>query len=291
VSSSSDLTVADVLRRCVQTATERLLAHEAGLVLGEDPEAVHQARVATRRLRSDLHTFRAYVDHDWALELRAELQWLGGELGAVRDLEVLRDRLRAHAGLLPRTEADAASRAIRRIDADREAARAEMLAELKTPRYADLRASMISASTHPPVTRRAAERAVEELARVVRAPWKKLRRAADRLGDTPSDEELHAVRIRAKRCRYAAEATAIAFGKPAKRFAAAMADVQDVLGEHQDAVVARQWLTKTAPECAPGEAYALGMLTEVERRSAAAARSAFPEIWERAARPRLRRWL
>src|SRR5262245_29307473 len=259
------------MRQCVAAATDRLLAQETGLIIGEDPEAVHQARVATRRLRSDLHTFRDFLDERWAVDLRAELQWLGSEFGAVRDLEVLRDRLRAHAASLPRNEADAASRAIRRLDADREAARVEMLRSLKTVRYLDLRAVMLRASESPPVVEAGAELAVEVLPRVVRAPWKKLVRAVDKLSEVPTDEQLHGVRIRAKRCRYAAEATAVAFGKPAKRFAEAMASVQDVLGEHQDAVVAREWLAKTAPECAPGEAYALGMLTEVERMAAVAA--------------------
>jgi CHAD domain-containing protein len=288
---SDELTVFEVLRRCVAGATQRLIDHETGLIAGVDPEAVHQARVATRRLRSDLHTFRAYFDEQWALELRAELHWLGSELGAVRDLEVLRDRLRTHAASLPRGEADAASRAIRRLDADREAARVELLGALKTVRYFDLRRAMQAASETPPVVEAPGARAVDELPSVVRNPWKKLSRDGGNLGDSPSDDELHGVRIRAKRCRYAAEAVVPAFGKPAKRFASAVANVQDVLGEHQDAVVAREWLAKTAPECAPGEAYALGMLTEVERSAAVAARNAFPTVWAAARRPRLRRWL
>ena len=289
--SSDELTVVEMLRQCVAGATDRLLSHEAELVVGEDPEAVHQARVATRRLRSDLHTFRDYFDERWAIDLRAELQWLGSELGAVRDLEVLRDRLRAHSASLPRNEADAASRAIRRLDADREAARTEMLAALKTVRYLDLRRTMLAGSEHPPVVKATDKAAVEEVAPVVRSPWKKLASEVDKLGESPPDDALHAVRIRAKRCRYAAEATVPAFGKVAKRFADAVAKVQDVLGEHQDAVVAREWLAKTAPECQPGEAYALGMLTEVERGAAAAARHEFPQVWRDARQPRLRRWL
>ena len=84
--------------RAIAQSYERLVAHEADLRVGDDPESVHQARVATRRLRSDLRTFEPFVDAQWAADLRAELRWLGSELGAVRDLEVQRDRLRAHAG-------------------------------------------------------------------------------------------------------------------------------------------------------------------------------------------------
>ena len=82
----------------------------------------------------------------------------------------------------------------------------------------------------------------------MRKPWKKLRAAVNDLGEDPPDEELHAVRIRAKRCRYAAEAVAPAVGKPAKQFAAAVEQVQEVLGEHQDAVVAGQWLRTHAAD-------------------------------------------
>ena len=89
------------------------------------------------------------------------------------------------------------------------------------------------------------------------------------------------MRIRAKRCRYAAEASVPAFGKPARRFAAAMADVQEMLGEHHDAVVSGAWLAKTAQECSSGEAYALGRLAQIEHLAALDARD---EFFERVAR-------
>ena len=70
-----------------------------------------------------------------------------------------------------------------------------------------------------------------------------------------------------------------------------MAEVQDVLGEHHDAVVAVAWLTKTAHECSPAEAYAIGMLAQVEREAAAVARAEFPGVWQRADTERVRGWL
>jgi CHAD domain-containing protein len=129
------------------------------------------------------------------------------------------------------------------------------------------------------------------LRKVVRKTWKKLRAEVEDIGRAPSDEELHAVRIRAKQCRYAAEACEPAFGRPARRFAAAMTTLQDVLGEHHDAVVAVAWLTKAASECAPAEAFALGRLTEVEHRAARDAAGGFARAWKRARRKRLRAWL
>jgi CHAD domain-containing protein len=290
MSADTDLTVVDVVQRSIATANDRLRAQES-LIEGDDPEAVHQARVSTRRLRSDLRTFGEFLDEQWVAQLRGELRWLGGELGAVRDIEVLRDRLREHASALPRAQADTATHVLRRLDSDRAAARAELERALHSARYAELLVALRSGAEMPLVVDHANDPAVDVLPAVVRRPWKKLRRAVDALGEPPTDEALHEVRIRAKRCRYAAEAAAEAFGKPARRFAAAIAKIQDVLGTHQDTVVARNWLAKTASECPPAEAYALGMLAETEQREALDARAAFPGIWRRARRKQLRNWL
>jgi len=113
----------------------------------------------------------------------------------------------------------------------------------------------------------------------------------DDLGPVPSDASLHQVRIRAKRCRYASELAIPVFGRPAREFATAMTRVQDVLGEHQDSVVADEWLGKTAPECSPAEAYALGMLAELERGLAVRARAGLASAWAAARAPELRNWL
>ncbi len=189
----------------------------------------------------------------------------GSEFGELRDIEVQRDRLRAHAGLLPPAEAEAARRVIRRLDADREATRFDLLSMLAQARYGHVRDTLAAAAAYPAFTDAAFRRASKALKPVVRARWKKIRRSVRKAGATPSDEALHLIRVRAKRCRYAAEACEPVYGKRARRLARAMADVQDVLGEHHDAVVASAWLAKTAHECSPSEAYAIGMLAQIER--------------------------
>jgi CHAD domain-containing protein len=283
--------MSDVVRKAVSTAVARLDANEPALWTERDPEAVHQARVATRRLRSDLRTLGDFVDGSWAMHLRAELQWFGAELGQVRDIEVLRERLRGHAALLPETEGAAARVAICRLDADHTTARTELLRSLREPRYAQLHRALHDAVTGPRLTPAAGKRATDALPGAVRPMWRKLRRAVDALGPVPSDASLHQVRIRAKRCRYAAELASPVLGRPARDFATAMARLQDVLGEHQDSVVADRWLAKTAPECSAPEAYALGMLAEIERGLAIRARAAFEPAWEAARKRSLRAWL
>jgi CHAD domain-containing protein len=125
----------------------------------------------------------------------------------------------------------------------------------------------------------------------VRPRWRRLRRAVDDLATVPSDGALHEVRIRAKRCRYAAELAETVIGKPAREVATALTRVQDVLGEQHDAVVADSWLAKTAPECSPSEAYALGMLAEIERDRSVRARAALASAWDAARDRQLRAWM
>ena len=78
--------------------TLRLLRHDPRVRLSEDVEAVHQARVATRRLRSDLRTLAPLLDRAQVSRLRDELAWIGAQLGEVRDLDVLSARLRDQLG-------------------------------------------------------------------------------------------------------------------------------------------------------------------------------------------------
>jgi CHAD domain-containing protein len=275
----------------VASAVARLDTNEPALWTERDPEAVHQARIATRRLRSDLGTLRDFVDADWALQLRAELRWFGAELGAVRDVEVLRERLTLHAAVLPEAHGAAARNAIRRLEVDHTTARTDLLRTLRQPRYAQLHRALHEALASPRLAPAAELRASHALPGAIRPTWRRLRRAVHELGPVPSDASLHGVRIRAKRCRYAAELAIPVAGRPARDFAAALTRVQDVLGEHQDSVVADRWLGKTAPECTASEAYALGMLAELERALAVRARASLAGAWDVASTPALRAWL
>jgi CHAD domain-containing protein len=283
--------VSDVLGTALSAAVARFDANEPALWTEREPEALHQARVATRRVRSDLRTLHEFVDARWAQRLRGELRWLGAELGAVRDIEVLRERLSLHAGLLPDTEAHAARVALRRLDADHVGARTDLLRALRTARYAELHRALHDAVASPRLTPAADRPATEALPEAVRPTWRRLRRAVRALGPVPSDAALHEVRIRAKRCRYAADLASPVIGRPARDLAAAITRVQDVLGEHQDAVVADRWLGKAAPECSSSEAYALGMLAEIERGLAVKARSALASAWDATRVRSLRSWM
>ncbi|MGE5226523.1 MAG: CHAD domain-containing protein [Planctomycetaceae bacterium] len=273
-------TAADVVRRALAAAVVRLTVHDAPVRLNEDPEGVHQARVATRRLRSDLHTFEPLLDLPRLEHVRGELSWLGDLLGETRDADVLLERLRRRVEELPPTERPGASRAIDALQANDKELHARLMDGLGSPRYGQLLDELVWLANDPPCAEAAAAPATEVLPAVVDRPWKTLRKAVDRTEEDQSDEALHAVRIRAKRLRYAAEAAAPVLGRRVERIAAAAAELQGVLGEHQDAVVAGSWLrTWAAAEASPDASFAAGAMAGLEQAAARAARDSWRKAW------------
>jgi CHAD domain-containing protein len=282
-------TVADVVRRELATSVVRLLRHDAGVRLGEDPEAVHQARVATRRVRSALRTFRDVIEPDWGRSLRDRLKGVADRLGAVRDTEVLCDRLRSREPSLPEGDRKGLAELVTILEMARDEAREQLLEAIREPTYVALLDELVEAAREPRVLEGAAGApAASELRSALERPWVHLEHAVERAREDASDASLHAVRIRAKRARYAAEAVSPVFGKPAAGFAEAAARLQDVLGEHQDSVVARAWLRETAASGA--DAFVAGELSAIEAQAAAAARATWPKVWKALSRKRLRFW-
>lgn len=267
-----------VVAAAVAAATSRLLRHDPAVRLGDDAEAVHQARVATRRLRADLRTFRGLVEQDWADSLRAELRWLGGDLGAVRDAEVMRDLLRSLARRLPSEDRSTGLRVAARLERVRDDARRRLLADLDSERYLDLVEALLRASHEPPLTAAAEEPAADVLPGLVEGNWKRIRRDVRRLPADPPDAALHEVRILAKRLRYAAEAVGIAlpgYDKLAKEAAA----LQDVLGRHQDAVVVQGWLRAQRGGFTSAQAFVAGELWGLAGGDASRSRREWPAAW------------
>jgi CHAD domain-containing protein len=106
---------------------------------------------------------------------------------------------------------------------------------------------------------------------------------------TPTDPELHRIRILAKRARYAAEAVAPVAGEAAQAFARAAAKVQTVLGEHQDSVTAQAWLRSA--KVSGRRAFVAGELIALERIAADKSRRDWPKAWDALDRKRVREWM
>jgi CHAD domain-containing protein len=282
--------VRDVVRASLSASFVRLVRHDAGVRLGEEPEAVHQARVATRRLRSDLRTFGDALEPSWSGPLRDELKWLGLALAGVRDAEVLRERIRSGGERLRPQDRGAVDRLLHAVDRRRDDAREVLLAALRSARYVALLDAVVEASNEPRILDGIATApAATVLPSLLDAPWKELATAVERLAQDEGDEALHAARIRTKRARYASEAVTPVFGKKARAFAQAAASLQDVLGDHQDAVVAGAWLRETAA-AEPDLAFVAGQLDAIEALAAQDARERWPEAWKKLSRKKLRFW-
>jgi CHAD domain-containing protein len=243
-----------------------LEARDPGVRFGADPEDVHRFRVATRRTRALIRATRPLLGPQLA-PLGEELRWLGGVLGAVRDLDVLLEHLRTEVATLDADEAGG-KELLRQLEAERELRRAELLEALASERYRALLASFESGvALISPLEDDGGAQAV------ARAALAKLRRAAKRLPAEPSDDQLHALRIKAKRARYAAELAALGGSKSAARTVGAFKHLQDVIGTHQDAVVAEARLRSLARA---KTAVAAGRLIERERERKRAMRADHP---------------
>jgi CHAD domain-containing protein len=231
--------------------TDKLAAADPFVRLNAE-DSVHKMRVATRRLRSALATFRPLFAEGSVEPLRAELKWLGEVLGRARDAEVMRRRLREDAGDQPAELV--VGPVLRRIDLElkaefREAHRGVVEA-LDGERYLALVAALEAFVADPPYAERAARPAADEVAKLVRKSYRRVERAAAVVDEDETasgdavghDHPLHEVRKAAKRARYAAESVGPVVGKPAKRLADALEAIQETLGDHQDSVVERVWL-------------------------------------------------
>jgi CHAD domain-containing protein len=258
---------------------EAILAHDPGTRLGADPEELHQMRVATRRMRAFLRAARPLLDLEWAESLRGELEWLGGALGPVRDLDVLIEHLRDDASQLDVKDQRALRRLFELLEGERAAARERLLEALRSERYGNLLDRLEEAAGSPRPAGTAADSVT--LAALARAEFRRLRKQVGKLSPEPTDEELHAVRIRGKRARYAAELAEASVGKRATRFIGEAKDFQDVLGAHQDSVIAEERVRGALGRVGGARlAFAAGRLVERQQLRRREARAAFPEAWK-----------
>ncbi|MPZ22335.1 MAG: CHAD domain-containing protein [Dehalococcoidia bacterium] len=287
--TSSREAVSAILRR--QLA--RILEREAGTRLGEDDEALHDMRVAVRRARTFLRLFSEVLPARGG-PLREELGWLGDCLGAVRDLDVQVSML---APVVQGGEVSGASAYLEHLQGERERQRDGLLRALDSRRYARLIASfrtLVRPLSGPP--RRTAERRPV----ATYGPALVLSRTAGvlklgrRLGGQSADEELHRLRIRVKRARYAMEALGPALPTGTRKAVAACVALQDYLGALQDSNRGRGRGTLVALESPALDSRQavldIGRLITAEEAKQQTLRSGYAKAYRRFARdPAVRR--
>jgi CHAD domain-containing protein len=274
-------TAGELLTAWLARQTEALAALE-GPVRADEPDAVHRMRITSRRLRSTLQAYRPLLAAD-TTALVGELRELAAGLGLARDSEVLGERLTAAARELPpECGPQEAAAALGRWSAEQTArARPQALAALDGPRLPALLAGLRALVAEPPLTARAERPASRELARIARREQRRtgrrIRAARQAAPGEPTAQALHEARKAAKRARYAGEPA----GAAAQSFTRRMKELQDLLGAHQDAVLARRTMHGLA---GTGPAFAYGVLFEQQRAAAARARAELPAVWRRARR-------
>ena len=233
----SDGVPATAVMAALHAQLEALLAREPGVRIGRDPEELRRMRVAIRRLRATLRASRDVLGSRVVDELRSELDWLGTALGEVRDVDLVTGYVAGEVGALSASARKPGARLLRRLEIDRSHAWDHLLATLEGARYPRLMSRLKTVLGRAP--RRPLAVSLPEAAAV---QWKKARRAVKRLPARPTAAELHEVRVKVKHARYAAELAAEAVGRPANRFVEQAKRIQDILGEHQDAVVIEEYL-------------------------------------------------
>jgi len=267
---------ADYVVRGLRQQYTELLEHDPGSRLGIDPEDLHDHRVAIRRLRAFLRVGRPFLDRQWADGLRAALRPAGRSLSAVRDLDVLIGELTAEAAQLDELERPGATDIIDLLRTRHDEAQAQMRRDLSEPSYVSV-VNRLEVGLGAPRVHGAGS-----LKRIVRKQHRRAERMIRHAPRRPSDAELHEIRKAVKRARYAAELAHDAGVSGAGRYIKRAKKVQDVLGEHQDAVVAAATLTEIEPELRRPVAHmAAASLRDVQGRRRRASRAAFPKSWRK----------
>ena len=278
---SSHVMAVDVIRYAIGHGVRALMLADVD-VRRDAPDAAHQMRVAARRLRSFLHTYGDFFDPKWAARISDELAWMASELGAIRDTEVLLERLLDHAGSLEEEDAARVSEFLTaRVGQRLQSARSSALAALRSDRHQYLLEDLIDAAQNPSALPIAYADYSESMQRLATAAWDQFRHAVRELDiDTPAAEWHHA-RILAKRARYAMDALAPLEGKAVKRFAHELAIATGLLGIHQDAFVAQEALRSlaSAPTTPGSVGLLLGRLFAFESDEEILDRYRFMEAW------------
>jgi inorganic triphosphatase YgiF len=290
----ADDTLESAARKTIGAHLRRLRLYDPEVRRGHEAEALHDMRVACRRLRAAVNAFESGIPKRLHKYLKDELEWLGQLLGGVRDFDVQLELLERYCAATPSDPGGGLAGLRTYMEGERAQRRGRMLEGLNSPRYFRLLVRMEDFTRVRTRSRNRTGASKDSVAAVGRKAIKKaFRRLLKRgraIGPAPTDEDLHALRIRAKRIRYLLEFLREVVGKPGRRLVKDLVRLQDLLGNHHDAVVAaefiRRYVEGPGAQASAESFLSLGAFMGEERRLADAARGDFETAWARFARKR-----
>jgi CHAD domain-containing protein len=277
------------------------LRHEPGTRVGDDPEHLHDMRVATRRMRAALRVFANALPPDDARLLREELRATADALGTVRDLDVQIEQMETWAASLITVPREAAQPLVDALRRRRGVARERLLEHLDSRRFRLLKALLVRRLRGGPARQpdrgsppSGASEPIRAMApRLIRRARRKVVRAAGKIETSSPPAAYHALRIRGKRFRYALEFLEPLHGTPSRRLIEVLVQMQDVLGLHQDAQVSMALLHDLVQHEAglpPSCLVAAGEISQMLVARAERLRAEFPEAYRRLRGKRWRSW-
>jgi len=277
VPPSTESTVIEHVKFALTKYVEVLRLHDPGVRLGGAIEDLHEMRVSTRRLRAILRAARPLLVPGWPEALRSELDWLGEVLGPARDLDVQVGYFRQEAAAMEPRDRKPLERFVAHLRSEREHVQQSLLTALKSERYFELISKLSEAASQPAVVV-----STVSLSEIAAGAFTKLRKAIRKLGGAPTDSDLHRLRIKTKRARYAAELAETCAGNSAKRFIAQAKSFQDLLGIHQDAVLAEQHIREFLDQSSSVRAaFVAGRMVRRQRHRRESARIQFRAQWKK----------
>jgi CHAD domain-containing protein len=259
---------------------------DPGVRLGGEPEDVHQIRVAARRMRTILRAVRKVVRDEWVEPLLSGLKWLSEIFARARDLDVQMSYFRREAEQLKVRDRRPLERFLSHLQSEREKTQQTLMDEMKSARYLGFISKLREAAEAPLIVN-----SKHTLPDVAARQFRKLRKTVRRLKRSPSNADLHSVRIKTKRARYAAELAEVCDGKAVTRFIKIAKQFQDLLGTHQDAVMAERYVQGLLKyQTGQRAAFTAGLLVARANQRREEVRKEFWSEWQRLKKRGKRAW-
>ncbi len=246
------------IRTSFHAQINQMIFHDPGTRFGRDSEALHQMRVATRRMRAIIHTLRPFLEPGWTETFKQEGGWIGSLLGKVRDWDVLLAYFRQEFSDLPSLEPRAFQSIVEKFEGQRSVARARLLEGLRSDRYLSLLSFLEHSTSHFPF-----QQDTPDMIELAHRSIEKVNKFVNSSSGFWTPQNLHRMRILVKRARYTVELAEPFLGKAAKRFLKQAKTLQDLLGRYQDAAVVESRVLALQPRShGPGMAFLSGVIVE-----------------------------